>query len=86
MNLTTNITSLQFHPSSQALLFASKFKKDALRVAHAPSLGVFSNWPTSGTPLSYVNTVDWSPGGGYLAMGNDKGKVLLYRASAFEAC
>ncbi|KAJ3414597.1 U3 snoRNP protein [Chytridiales sp. JEL 0842] len=86
MNLTTPITTLQFHPSSQGLLFASKFKKDALRVAHCPSLGVFPNWPTSGTPLSYVNSVDWSPGGGYLAMGNDKGKVLLYRLSTYEAC
>ncbi|KAJ3321045.1 U3 snoRNP protein [Blyttiomyces sp. JEL0837] len=86
MNLTTSISQLTFHPSSQALLLASRAKKDAMRIAHCPSLTVFPNWPTSGTPLSYVNAVDWSPGGGYLAVGNDKGRVVLYRANAFDAC
>lgn len=46
---------------------------------HLPSLTVFSNWPTSQTPLHYVSTMDFSPHSGYLAAGNDKGKVLLYR-------
>ncbi|KAJ3381741.1 U3 snoRNP protein [Entophlyctis sp. JEL0112] len=86
MNLTTSISHLAFHPSSQALVFGSRTKKDSLRVAHCPSLKVYSNWPTMHTPLGYVNCVEWSPGGGYLAIGNDKGKVLLYRATAFEAC
>ena len=40
---------------------------------------MFKNWPTSKTPLGYVWDVDFSPGGGYLAVGNDKGKCLLYR-------
>ncbi|KAJ3105561.1 U3 snoRNP protein [Phlyctochytrium planicorne] len=86
LNLATPISSLAFHPSSSALLFTSKMKKDALRIAHCPSLNVFSNWPTANTPLSYVNAVDWSPGGGFLAIGNDKGKALLYRLSAFDGC
>ncbi|KAI8618905.1 WD40-repeat-containing domain protein [Chytriomyces sp. MP71] len=86
MNLTTSISTLAFHPSSQALLFASRTKKDSMKIAHCPSLTVFQNWPTANTPLGYVNTVDWSPGGGYLATGNDKGKVLLYRATAFDSC
>ena len=46
---------------------------------HLPSLTVFSNWPTSRTPLRYVNTFDFSPNSGYLSIGNDKGKALLYR-------
>ena len=33
----------------------------------------------SQTPLSYVFSLDFSPNSGYLAVGNDKGKVLLYR-------
>ncbi|TPX75135.1 hypothetical protein CcCBS67573_g03599 [Chytriomyces confervae] len=86
MNLTTPISTLAFHPSSQALLFASRTKKDSMKIAHCPSLTVFQNWPTANTPLGYVNCVDWSPGGGYLATGNDKGKVLLYRATSFDAC
>ncbi|KAI9342883.1 WD40-repeat-containing domain protein [Obelidium mucronatum] len=86
MNLTTGISNLSFHPSSQALLFSSRLKKDSLKIAHCPSLNVFANWPTESTPLGYVQSSAWSPGGGYLAVGNDKGKVLLYRATAFGAC
>ncbi|KAJ3024767.1 UNVERIFIED_CONTAM: U3 snoRNP protein [Siphonaria sp. JEL0065] len=86
MNLTTGISNLSFHPSSQALLFSSRLKKDSLKIAHCPSLNVFPNWPTESTPLGYVQSTAWSPGGGYLAVGNDKGKVLLYRATSFGAC
>ncbi|KAI9354558.1 WD40-repeat-containing domain protein [Zopfochytrium polystomum] len=85
-SLTTSIAHLAFHPSSQALVFSSRLKKDALRIAHLPSLNVFPNWPTSSTPLSYVHSLDWSPGGGFLAIGNEKGRALLYRAAEFDAC
>ena len=40
---------------------------------------VFSNWPTHSTPLSYVTALNISPQSHYIAIGNDKGKVLLYR-------
>jgi U3 small nucleolar RNA-associated protein 18 len=40
---------------------------------------VFSNWPTSKSPMNYVFSLDFSPTSGFLALGNDKGKVLLYR-------
>ena len=46
---------------------------------HLPSLTVFSNWPTSRTPLRYVHTFDFSPNSGYLSVGNDRGKALLFR-------
>lgn len=46
---------------------------------HLPSLTVFSNWPTSRTPLRYVNAFDFSPNSGYISIGNDRGKALLYR-------
>ena len=46
---------------------------------HLPSLTVFSNWPTSRTPLRYVHTFDFSPNSGYLSIGNDRGKALLFR-------
>ncbi|KAI9208833.1 WD40-repeat-containing domain protein [Polychytrium aggregatum] len=84
MNLVTTIHSVRFHPSSQLLAISSRKKKDALKLVHLPSLNVFPNWPTSATPLSYVNAVSFSPGGGYIVMGNDKGKVLLYRLGAYD--
>ena len=50
---------------------------------HLPTHTVFSNWPTSSTPLSYVQCMAFTPNSGYLAIGNDKGKVLLYRLNHF---
>jgi U3 small nucleolar RNA-associated protein 18 len=79
MNLTTEITAVRFNHDAQLLAFASKGKRDALRVAHVASGTVFSNWPTGKTPLGSVSSLDFSPHSGYLAVGNDKGKVLLFR-------
>ncbi|KAK3264408.1 U3 snoRNP protein, partial [Cymbomonas tetramitiformis] len=79
MNLTTKIDSLAFSPDSQILAMSSTMKKDSLRLVHLPSYTVFSNWPTSKTPLHFVSSLAFSPGGGYLAIGNAKGRVLLYR-------
>jgi len=40
---------------------------------------IFSNWPTSKSPLHYVHSTAYSPNSGYLAIGNARGRVLLYR-------
>ena len=115
LNLTTSISCLAFNPDAQVLAQASHAHRDALRLVHLPSLTVFSNWPTAGSPLHYVHCLAFrcarwlvagggspachrhtsssrvccppppththtrSPGGGYLAVGNARGKVLLYR-------
>lgn len=49
------------------------------RVVHVPTMTVFSNWPTSKSPLHYVHDAAFSPNSGYLAIGNARGRVLLYR-------
>jgi hypothetical protein len=36
-------------PHSEILSFSSRFKKNAMRMLHVPSLTVFQNWPTSGS-------------------------------------
>ncbi|KAJ3163920.1 U3 snoRNP protein [Geranomyces variabilis] len=84
-NLTTSVSRLRFNHDAQILAMASKDKKDSLRLLHVPTRRVFKNWPTAQTPLGYVNSLDFSPGGGFLAAGNDKGKVLLYRLNAYDA-
>ena len=70
---------------AQMLAMASRMKKDALRLVHLPSGTVFQNWPTSRSPLGYVHSVAFSPGGGYLAVGNAKGRALLYRLHHYGA-
>ncbi|KAF9364607.1 U3 small nucleolar RNA-associated protein 18 [Mortierella sp. NVP85] len=84
-NLTTSIHTMCFNHDSQILAISSKNRKDQLRLVHIPSLKVFPNWPTSGTPLSYVTSLAFSPRSGYLAIGNDKGKVLLYRLNHYSS-
>ncbi|KAI0078522.1 WD40 repeat-like protein [Panus rudis PR-1116 ss-1] len=78
-NLTTSITSLRFNHDSQLLAMASNTKKDQMRLVHLPSLTAYSNWPTSGTPLGHVTSVDFSAGSEYVAIGNSRGRVLLYQ-------
>ncbi|KAJ1336533.1 hypothetical protein BSLG_007317 [Batrachochytrium salamandrivorans] len=85
MNLTTAITTLVFHPDSKLLLMASHTIKDALRIVHLPSMHVVKNWPTASTPLGYVSTAAFSPRGGYMSVGNAKGRALLFKLGAYEA-
>lgn len=75
-NLTTSIDALSFHPHKPLLALSSCRAKNALRVYNLETGSVFSNWPTSKTPLNYVFDTDWSDN--RLAIGNDKGKAMLY--------
>ena len=77
------MTTLEFNPTSEALCFASKYMKSAMRVAHVSSRQVFQNWPTSKSPLGYVQCCAFSPGSGFVAVGNDKGRALLYQLNHF---
>jgi len=83
--LTTPISALRFNHDAQILAMASKDKKDAFRLVHLPTLTVFSNWPTSSTPLSHVTAVDFSARSEYVAIGNSRGRVLLYHLKEYGA-
>lgn len=81
--LTTTISCLQFSPDGQILCIASRASKDALRLVHLPTATVFSNWPTSGTPFGKVTSVEFSSHGEMLAVGNEQGKVRLWRLNHY---
>lgn len=85
MQLTTQVDSLRFNPDSQILAMASRDVRDELKFVHLPSLTVFSNWPTARTPLHYVSAMDFSPSSGYFAVGNARGRVLLYRLTHYKS-
>ncbi|KAI0842014.1 Indigoidine synthase A like protein-domain-containing protein [Hypoxylon sp. FL0890] len=78
MQLTTPVTILTFSPDGQLLAFASKHKKDALRLAHLPSCTVYRNWPTQQTPLGRISDVAFGRKSDLLAVGNDSGKIRLW--------
>lgn len=76
--ITTTISTLTFSPDGQILCMASRAIKDSLRLVHLPTCTVFSNWPTSGTPLGKVTAAAFSSHGEMLAVGNEQGKVRLW--------
>lgn len=79
MNLVTGISALKFNSDGQLLALASRAQKNAVRLVHIPSMTVYSNWPTENVNLRRVSCLAFSPSGGYLATGNDKGEALLFR-------
>jgi U3 small nucleolar RNA-associated protein 18 len=83
MNLTTFIDGIHFHPDSQMMAMYSKSKQNSLRLVHLPTLRTFSNWPTKLTPLNHVTCMDFNPSGSLLAVGNDRGKVSLFRLNHY---
>lgn len=83
MSLTTFVSQVKFNHDGQVLGICSRTKKDQLRLVHLPSCRVFANWPTAQTPLGYVQCFGFSPRSHYLAVGNAKGKVLLYQLNHY---
>jgi len=84
MNLQTSIDHMKFNPTGDILAMSSQREKDSLKLLHVPTQTVFSNWPTSKTPLGYVWSIDFSPKSKFMAIGNDKGKCMLYKLQHYD--
>ncbi|KAK6590261.1 WD40 repeat [Cryptosporidium xiaoi] len=82
-NLCTSVTSMAIHPKGEVAAISSKWSKDSLKLINLDTGKVFSNWPSTRTPLKYVTSLDFSDKGGFFAVGNDKGDVLLYRLNGY---
>lgn len=83
-NLTTSIHTLRYNYDNTILAIGSQAVKDSLKLVHTASGTVFSNWPTDRTPLHYVTSIGFSRSDEYLQVGNDRGRVLLYRLNAYS--
>ena len=84
MNLQTSIDQMTYNHDGQILAMSSKRIKNSLKLLHVPSQTIFSNWPTSKTPLQYVYSLDFSPSSKFMAIGNDKGNCLLYKLGHYN--
>jgi U3 small nucleolar RNA-associated protein 18 len=84
MNLHTSADMVRLNHDGQILAMSSRREKMGMKLLHVPSGTVFSNWPTSKTPLNYVWSMDFSPQSRFLAVGNDQGKCLLYRLMHYQ--
>mmetsp|Transcript_115793 Transcript_115793/g.173044 ORF Transcript_115793/g.173044 Transcript_115793/m.173044 type:complete len:563 (-) Transcript_115793:26-1714(-) len=84
MNLRTSADQVRFNHDGQILAMSTRRERDGLKLLHVPSKTVFSNWPTNKTPLKYVWSMDFSPQSRFLAIGNDKGKCILYKLNHYS--
>ncbi|GLH06317.1 U3 small nucleolar RNA-associated protein 18 homolog [Gryllus bimaculatus] len=78
-NLTTSITSLAFNASSEMLAIASHYKSNAIRMAHFPSMTVFSNFPGFAYNVIRPNAMDFSLNSGYFSVANNNNTAFLFR-------
>ncbi|WOL15398.1 hypothetical protein Cni_G24179 [Canna indica] len=83
-NLTTMVDHMKFSPDAQILAISSRMKKNGLKLVHIPSFNVFSNYPPPRFSLQYPRCLDFSPGGGFMTVGNAGGKVLLYKLHHYQ--
>lgn len=79
LNLVTSVTSLKFNSYSEILAMSSNKKHNAFKMLHLPSFTVFSNFPTFQTNMMMPETIDFSPGSGYLSVSNRSNSAFLYR-------
>ncbi|CAH1447336.1 unnamed protein product [Lactuca virosa] len=83
-NLTTKVDFIKFNSDAQILAICSSMKKNSMKLVHVPSFTVFSNWPPANKALQFPRCLDFSPGGGMMAMGNAAGHVLLYKLNHYQ--
>lgn len=82
-NLTTKITCLKFNATSEILSVSSAYYPNAMKLVHIPSYHIFNNFPKHSN-LYQVETVNFSPNSGYMALGNNKGCAYLYRLKHYK--
>jgi len=84
-NLTTRIKLARFNSTGEILALASDEMRDAVKLVHTGTKHVFANWPTQTTPFGRVTALDFSRQEGFLAVGNETGRVLLFRLSHYRS-
>lgn len=83
-NLTTKISDLKFNSSSEMLALSSVDIDNSIKLYHLGSNTVFSNFPNVSTKLGHINVFNFSPNSGYMAFGNKKSVVALYRLKHYK--
>ena len=84
-HLTTSCDQLRFNATAELLAMASSQKEHAVKLVHVPSMTVFSNFPGWSTAVHEPHCLDLSLSSGYLTIGNNKGRALLYRLQHYSS-
>ncbi|KER27097.1 hypothetical protein T265_05793 [Opisthorchis viverrini] len=82
-NVQTAIDSMAFHPASEMLCLGSSQMPAAIRLYHLYGHQVFDNFPVCVGRLGKPTSIAFSPGGGYLCVGQSNGRAALYHISHY---
>lgn len=83
-SLKTAVDGIHFNHNGELLLVSSSKVKDAVRVINIATANTIPHWPTSQTPLGYVFCSDFNPESTELALGNARGRVLIYNLLSYH--
>ncbi|KAL3990542.1 hypothetical protein ACH3XW_32210 [Acanthocheilonema viteae] len=84
-NLTTSIDCMAFNTDSQILSVSSSIKSNSIRLMHVGSRTVYTNFPPRDVNLGKVTVTGFSPKSAYMAVGDNRGFLTLFRLSHFTA-
>jgi len=85
LNITSAITNLRFNPTGEILAISSNQKQNVLKLLHFPSMTIFENEIVPEYKGSWTcYGAEFSPGGGYMGLGTNVGKGLLYRLQHYK--
>ncbi|KAK6642649.1 hypothetical protein RUM43_004151 [Polyplax serrata] len=82
-NIVTPVTHLKFNSTSEILYMGSGHKEMSVKLAHCPSMTVFSNFPPLQCPIKKPTSVDFSVNSGFFAVGDNNGCAHLYRLNHY---
>ena len=85
MNLTTSVEGMEFNPNGEVLAMYSKWKRDAFKLLHVPSMTVFANWPSFRDHLKFPMACAFNHTSELLCIGNDEGIALLYKLNHYSS-
>uniref|UniRef100_A0A8R1I5K0 WD repeat-containing protein 55 homolog n=1 Tax=Caenorhabditis japonica TaxID=281687 RepID=A0A8R1I5K0_CAEJA len=83
-NLVTSVSSIAFTSDAQLMAICSSVKENHLRLVHIASQTTFKNFPDRHGKVTHARCVDFSPNGGYLAVGNEDGKLNVFSIHHFR--
>lgn len=84
-NLKTKVDILRYNASGELLLMASREDNNAFRLVHSHSGIVYKNFPVPGKKYGHLLSGDFSPLGGYLALGCSSGRAHLCRIPYYSS-
>lgn len=65
--------------------FNQEFQNNSIRLIHVGSRTTYENFPPRNVSLGKVTVTDFSPKSAYMAVGDDRGFLSIFRLSHFPA-